>query len=344
MKTLATLHISFAEVLYIDVNNRSPVDAAKLFASAEFTANGAVFWPADTKTSPSNPIWDLLSIRCVDSFEQGNSILLVSKAKSWKAVNLAVHLSGKFYQNLLNGNKDAFRMAFAATSTSFFMEARAVDKKAAKALGQELFSQLPEGVTRGYVQACTVRTVDQRTTTANEHKISIAADFGALQNGSSKDYIQAKAEWTADCKAFAAGTTACDASTTVWTTEDYMIAYWNVTLAGNRADRLQFWAQGTTASGGGALQNFTILEISKFDGTQFDCDGKGFLYNKVELNDGVAGASYLLKATFEPTALKPLTEFQDIKIKIVYNSAASVVPSVIMMVVATLFAWIAGKL
>jgi hypothetical protein len=42
--------------------------------------------------------------------------------------------------------------------------------------------------------------------------------------------------------------------------------------------------------------------------------------------------------------LKPLTEFQDIKIKIVYNSAASVVPSVIMMVVATLFAWIAGKL
>ncbi len=73
------------------------------------------------RTHVENPIWDILNISPMDENEQESGQILINKAESWVALNLAVHLNSKFYMNLINGDKDAFRFAWLATQTSYHM-------------------------------------------------------------------------------------------------------------------------------------------------------------------------------------------------------------------------------
>ena len=108
LKPLAMLYSSFEEVLLIDADNAPLRNPEYLFDAAEYRSAGALFWPDFWKTSPANPIWDIVHVdeqSGVKAFEQESGQIIVNKKQSWTALNLCVHFNSEFYMQLLNGDK-----------------------------------------------------------------------------------------------------------------------------------------------------------------------------------------------------------------------------------------------
>jgi alpha 1,2-mannosyltransferase len=122
IKPFALLHSSFKEILLLDADNNCVRDPTYLFASDEYLANGAIFWPDMWKTPRVNPIWKIIGSRQYDSPEQESGQLLINKEKCWKELNLCMHfnLQPQYYKMLL-GDKDTFKFAWLALHRPYHM-------------------------------------------------------------------------------------------------------------------------------------------------------------------------------------------------------------------------------
>ncbi|GAQ83978.1 hypothetical protein KFL_001710080 [Klebsormidium nitens] len=120
-KPIAILHSSFEEVLFLDADNIPMANPAALFRSAQYQTTGALFWPDFWRTATGNPIWSILGVSSQGQ-EQESGQIFVDKRRAWKALNLAFFFAkDSTFQKMINGDKEAFRLAFLATGTPFAM-------------------------------------------------------------------------------------------------------------------------------------------------------------------------------------------------------------------------------
>jgi hypothetical protein len=115
----AIIHSSFEEVLVLDSRTFAAKNPVSLFDSSEYQSTGLLFFPSLYTTSPSNPIWSMLGIACIDAPEQSAAAAVVHKRKAWNALHMASHLRSSFYQNMVNKDNNLLRLAALATSTPF---------------------------------------------------------------------------------------------------------------------------------------------------------------------------------------------------------------------------------
>lgn len=114
LKVYAILHSQFEEVLSIDADNVPVADPSSLFDHGEYMRTGAVFWPDYGRLAPTRRIWDICQVPYVDEPEFESGQVLVNKRRSWKAINLAMHLNenSDFYYQHIHGDKETFHMAW----------------------------------------------------------------------------------------------------------------------------------------------------------------------------------------------------------------------------------------
>ena len=118
LKALALIHSSFKDVLLLDpdVIPIVPIDA--LFQHHTFQSSGCTLWPDYWKSSPANPIWDIIGSKAPASWEQDGSIMLVNKATLWREIHLMLHFSTEYYMPFSNGGKDLLLHACRALGTT----------------------------------------------------------------------------------------------------------------------------------------------------------------------------------------------------------------------------------
>jgi alpha 1,2-mannosyltransferase len=120
-KPLAILYSAFEEVLFLDADNIPMADPSALFRSSQYQTTGALFWPDFWRTATKNPIWSILGVS-PQGQEQESGQILVDKRRTWGALNLAFFFAkDNTFQKMINGDKEAFRLAFLATGTPFAM-------------------------------------------------------------------------------------------------------------------------------------------------------------------------------------------------------------------------------
>eukprot|EP00243_Klebsormidium_subtile_P004655 TRINITY_DN18803_c0_g1_i1.p1 TRINITY_DN18803_c0_g1~~TRINITY_DN18803_c0_g1_i1.p1 ORF type:complete len:604 (-),score=117.91 TRINITY_DN18803_c0_g1_i1:349-2160(-) len=124
IKPLVLLHSSFEEVLLLDDDNLPLRDPTYLFEYPQYRKSGAIFWPDYWRTSPLNPIWELVGAE-PNGYEQESGQLLVNKRKGWAALAVTLLFNQAPYRLLLNGDKDTYRFAWMAVKqpASFVQQA-----------------------------------------------------------------------------------------------------------------------------------------------------------------------------------------------------------------------------
>jgi glycosyltransferase involved in cell wall biosynthesis len=127
LKPFAVAWSRFAEVLYLDADNVPLRDPAFLFDRPEYQAAGALFWP-DRYAGPGTGIqwlkreaWDACGVpyRAEAEIEAGQ--LLIDKRRSWRALQMTLHLNGHsdYYYAFFLGDKDTFHLAWRRTGTEY---------------------------------------------------------------------------------------------------------------------------------------------------------------------------------------------------------------------------------
>lgn len=120
LKPYAICNSRFAEVLYIDSDNVALRDPSFLFSEPDYLRYGAIFWP-DRYIGPGSAFewlkretWELCRVpyRIEPEIEAGQ--LLIDKRRSWRALNVALHLNehSDFYYAFFYGDKDTFHLAW----------------------------------------------------------------------------------------------------------------------------------------------------------------------------------------------------------------------------------------
>jgi len=116
LKPYAILHSSFREVLLLDADNVPVVNPEFLFATPEFKASGALFWPDyDCKRNSKNlAIWRSCGLRPPKEREFETGQILLDKQRCWRALRLTLWLNenSDFYYRYLHGDKETFHLAF----------------------------------------------------------------------------------------------------------------------------------------------------------------------------------------------------------------------------------------
>jgi hypothetical protein len=121
LKPYALLHSRFREVLLLDADNVPVVDPTVLFACAEYTLHGALFWPDYGRDPRGDRIWKALGLIRPDGPEFESGQIVVDKQRCWRALSLALWFNNHsdfFYQHI-HGDKETFHLAFARTATPF---------------------------------------------------------------------------------------------------------------------------------------------------------------------------------------------------------------------------------
>jgi len=115
-QALALMHTDLEEVLVLRPGAFPLSDPSSVFDSAPYKATGAVFWPGLYKVAVENPVWRAVGAEPESAgWELDGGWLLVRKtAKTWPAIYLSVIFTEQYYASLLDGEKDAFRMAWLA--------------------------------------------------------------------------------------------------------------------------------------------------------------------------------------------------------------------------------------
>ncbi|EXF84942.1 glycosyltransferase family 71 [Colletotrichum fioriniae PJ7] len=123
LKTAALLNSRWAEPLLLDSDNIPMIDPSILYDSMQYTEYHSVFWPDIARTRPQNPAWAIFNTPCkMAEHEQESGQLLVDKQRFWYHLQLASWLNneqGKYYNEMLLGDKDMFRFAWHALRTTF---------------------------------------------------------------------------------------------------------------------------------------------------------------------------------------------------------------------------------
>lgn len=123
MKTFATLHSSFAEVLFLDADNAPLRDPTPLFDWPSYRQFGAVVWPDLQLVNPYNPLW--WAIRPLRDGERQweSGQILLDKRRTWRALHLAASLNEQsdFYFRFVQGDKETLHLAWRALGAPFSM-------------------------------------------------------------------------------------------------------------------------------------------------------------------------------------------------------------------------------
>ncbi|KAL0933745.1 family 71 glycosyltransferase [Colletotrichum truncatum] len=123
LKTAALLNARWAEPILLDSDNIPILDPATLYDSVQYQEYHSVFWPDIARTRPQNPAWAIFNTPCrMAEYEQESGQLLVDKTRFWYHLQLASWLNneqGKYYNEMLLGDKDMFRFAWHALKTNF---------------------------------------------------------------------------------------------------------------------------------------------------------------------------------------------------------------------------------
>ncbi|KAK1624227.1 family 71 glycosyltransferase [Colletotrichum phormii] len=123
LKTAALLNSRWAEPLLLDSDNIPMIDPSILYDSIQYREYHSVFWPDIARTRPQNPAWAIFDTPCrMAEHEQESGQLLVDKQRFWYHLQLASWLNneqGKYYNEILLGDKDMFRFAWHALRTMF---------------------------------------------------------------------------------------------------------------------------------------------------------------------------------------------------------------------------------
>ncbi|HEV8542608.1 MAG TPA: FkbM family methyltransferase [Verrucomicrobiae bacterium] len=123
LKCYALLHSRFEEVLFLDADNVPVRNPEFLFASPEFLATGALFWPDFRRLSRQRPIWRLCGVkyRAEPEFESGQMVL--NKRKCWRPLNLALWYNdhSEFFYRYIHGDKETFHLAWRRLNAPYSM-------------------------------------------------------------------------------------------------------------------------------------------------------------------------------------------------------------------------------
>lgn len=120
LKSYAIINSSFAEVLYLDADNVPVRDPAFLFATPEYQAAGALFWPdrymgeGDEHSWLRREAWDICQAPYRNEPEIEAGQLLIDKRRCWLPLQLVLHLNehSDFYYAYFYGDKDTFHLAW----------------------------------------------------------------------------------------------------------------------------------------------------------------------------------------------------------------------------------------
>jgi hypothetical protein len=128
LKAYALLHCAFAEALLLDADNVPVVDPTFLFDEPEYLRTGAVFWPDFGRLGPDRSIWEITGISYRDEPEFESGQIVVDKARSWAALQLAMHFNeySDFYFRHVHGDKETFHLAWRKLGQDYAMPARPI--------------------------------------------------------------------------------------------------------------------------------------------------------------------------------------------------------------------------
>ncbi|KAJ3098155.1 hypothetical protein HK100_005161, partial [Physocladia obscura] len=122
-KPFAVLASSFDQLLFLDPDIYVLRDPTYLFATQIFRKHGALFWPDFPSTTRANPIWKLTNIKFSFEREFESGAMVLDRRKVIRGLKLAAHFCSHadFYFRFIWGDKDAFRWAFKASNTPYFL-------------------------------------------------------------------------------------------------------------------------------------------------------------------------------------------------------------------------------
>lgn len=128
LKCYAILHSQFAEVLLLDADNVPVLDPTYLFDTPEYREKGAVLWPDFERLHRDRPIWEMLALEYRDEPETESGQLLINKAASWRALNVAWHLNdySDFYYRYFYGDKETFHLGWRVAGAEYAQPQRGI--------------------------------------------------------------------------------------------------------------------------------------------------------------------------------------------------------------------------
>jgi glycosyltransferase involved in cell wall biosynthesis len=123
LKPFAIANSPFAEVLWIDADNVSLINPEALFTHEQYTLSGALFWPDIRHANPFNPVWKICDLNPPGSWEWESGQMLIDKTRSWKPLQLTLHLNrwSDFYYQYVLGDKETFHLAWRLLRSPFSM-------------------------------------------------------------------------------------------------------------------------------------------------------------------------------------------------------------------------------
>ena len=123
LKSYATLHSQFREILFLDCDNVPTRNPEFLFNSAQYREAGAIFWPDYRRLSRKRPIWRICGVEFRDEPEVESGQMVINKEVCWKALNLAFWYNdhSEFFYQYIHGDKETFHLAWRKTETPYAM-------------------------------------------------------------------------------------------------------------------------------------------------------------------------------------------------------------------------------
>jgi len=123
LKPYAIIHSSFQEVLLLDADNVPVANPESLFATPQYRATGAIFWPDFKKMEKIHVLWASCGLEDEPGQEFESGQIVVDKKRCWEALRLALWFNEQsdFYYQHIHGDKETFHLAFHKMRKSYGM-------------------------------------------------------------------------------------------------------------------------------------------------------------------------------------------------------------------------------
>lgn len=123
LKPYAIIHSKFREILLLDADNVALTNPEFLFATPEFQATGAIFWPdlPGKKRIKSPAVWRSCGMRTPPEPEFESGQIVLDKRRCWQALCLALwfNMNSDFYYQYIWGDKETYHLAFRKLQKSY---------------------------------------------------------------------------------------------------------------------------------------------------------------------------------------------------------------------------------
>lgn len=113
LKALAVIQSPFQHVLYLDSDSVPAVDPSYMFDAPSYKRLGFYLTPDYWKTSPVNPLWAIMGVKCRDEWEVETGQVLVDKSRHLDVFMLLAYMMRRHevWFRYSDGDKDLFRFA-----------------------------------------------------------------------------------------------------------------------------------------------------------------------------------------------------------------------------------------